>query len=93
MPDHRRGTRPSPGRAAARTVALPRATTDAGLAHVARLPTLKFLILRDAPVTDAGIQQLSALTQLESLYSRRTAVTDEGIARLKEKLPSLHVHW
>jgi hypothetical protein len=34
--------------------------TDAGLTHLARLPRLKELWLRNTPITDAGYQKLQA---------------------------------
>ena len=67
--------------------------TDAGLAHLASLRQLRFLILRDAQVTDAGLARLAELENLESLYLERTQVTDAGVEQLKRALPQLHVHW
>ena len=65
--------------------------TDAGLAHLARMPRLEFLDLRDTQVTDAGLAHLSALERLRSLRLGQTKVTTSGIEALQKALPHLEV--
>jgi hypothetical protein len=66
--------------------------TDAGLAHLARLPNLKSLYLPTATYvdptmdkfyyTDAGLELLSQIRSLEELMIGSPAVTDQGMAHL-----------
>jgi hypothetical protein len=57
--------------------------TDAGLAHVQGLTTLKNLSLRGLPISDEGLYALSDLPSLEVLYLDRTKVRGPGLGRLK----------
>lgn len=63
-----------------------RRLTDAGLAHLRRLPRLRTLIVKAGrAVTDAGVAQLPALGELENLYLWGcTGITDAGAASLGE---------
>jgi hypothetical protein len=58
------------------------AVTDADLARIATVTTLKALDLRLTAVTDAGIAQLGVLTELQHLNLFRTSMTDAGLASL-----------
>ncbi len=60
--------------------------TDAGLAHLAELPSLYSLNLSMCDnITDAGLAHLAKLTLLSSLDLRRcTNITDAGIAHLSK---------
>lgn len=69
--------------------------TDAGLAHLKRLPNLRFLRLLQEnagtmPVTDAGLAHVADLQQLEELMIVRIPVTDAGLAHVA-RLPQLKV--
>jgi len=57
--------------------------TDAGLAHLKQLPTLKSLNLRGTKITDAGLANLKGLRQLQSLNLTATEVKDAGLENLK----------
>jgi Leucine-rich repeat (LRR) protein len=56
--------------------------TDALLAHVARLPSVKRLYLTNSPITDSALRQLQPLQSLESLNLDGTQVTDAGMEHL-----------
>ncbi|WP_165070098.1 leucine-rich repeat domain-containing protein [Paludisphaera rhizosphaerae] len=62
--------------------------TDAGLAHLAKLPQLWTIWLSQAPITDAGLASIKDLPKLQSLYLMQTEVRGSGLAQLKS-LPSL----
>ena len=53
--------------------------TDAGLAHLGDLPSLRSLNFHGAGITDAG---LAHLTNLESLEVESSYITDDGLAHL-----------
>jgi hypothetical protein len=61
--------------------------TDAGLAHVAKMPTVVWLSLMASPkITDAGLPQLLAMKNLKSLDLRGcVGITDKGLAILAGK--------
>lgn len=61
--------------------------TNAGLAYVGKLTTLRELSLNGTGITDAGLIHLSGLTNLEQLHTDGTRITDQGRARLKQSLP------
>jgi hypothetical protein len=62
--------------------------TDASLAKIKTLNSLRVLDIWDAPITNAGLAQLSEMTQLLALGIRDTQVTDDGLKHLS-KLTSL----
>ncbi len=64
--------------------------TDAGLAHLKPLTSLKALSLTGTQVTDAGLAHLKPLTNLQTLYLDGTQVTDAGLAHLK---PLTNLLW
>jgi hypothetical protein len=63
--------------------------TDAGLAHLAKLPNLTHLYITNTDVTDAGLAHLKSLARLEQVSLKGTAVTAEGIAATKAAMPGL----
>jgi hypothetical protein len=63
--------------------------TDAGLAHVAKLPLLERLYLTGTSVTDTGMKALVGLTKLKVLGLSHTRVGNAGLATLKGGLPEL----
>ena len=62
--------------------------TNAGLAYLRNLPTLKQLELGSTKVDDAGMQHLAQIPSLESLTLNQTLVSDEGVSKLTA-LPNL----
>ena len=67
--------------------------TDAGLAHLTGLPSLRMLVLYDTEVTAAGLvhfQKMAALRGLELSGSQTLSprFTDADIANLREALPT-----
>jgi hypothetical protein len=64
------------------SAAASRSVSDAGLAHVEKLATLKSLDLHGTKVTDAGLARLAGLAELEELDLEATTVTSAGVARL-----------
>ena len=69
--------------------------TDAGLAHLGRLPKLRSLRLQGAAeITDAGAARLKDLVGLRELYLDDSALTDAGLAQLKtlKELEELGLH-
>lgn len=67
--------------------------TDAGLAKVAAMKSLKELHLEGTTIGDAGLDQLKGLAELEYLNLYNTKVTDAGIAKLASlgKLKALYL--
>lgn len=59
-----------------------RDVTDAGVAHLEGLTTLRSLGLGDTKVTDAGLAHVKGMTGLESLYLSGDQITDAGLAQL-----------
>ena len=57
--------------------------TDASLAQLAGLTTIRGLDLTGAQITDVGLAHLKGLTQLQSLDLSNTQVTDVGLEHLK----------
>jgi Leucine rich repeat len=57
--------------------------TDAGLAHLHGLPSLKELDLSWSGVTDAGLVHLRGMNSLEQLNLSRTRITDAGLVHLR----------
>ncbi len=61
--------------------------TDEGLAHVAKIDSLKVLEISDCgAITDAGMAYLSTMSGLETFEMPNSAIGDEGVAHLS-KLP------
>ena len=56
--------------------------TDAGVAHLHGLPSLRELDLSRSGVTDAGLVHLSGMNILEQLNLSRTRITDAGLVHL-----------
>ena len=56
--------------------------TDEGLAHLAGLTRLHWLIFNNTQITDAGLANLAGLTQLQQLSLNDTQITDGGLAHL-----------
>jgi len=72
--------------------------TDAGLAHLKKLPNLRSLTLLQEnkgkmPVTDAGLVHVADLQQLRLLRIIRIPVTDAGIAHLHRLKSIEHIHF
>ena len=57
--------------------------SDAGVAHVGRLPQLESLQLGRTRVTDAGLEHVASLKKLKGLYLERTGISDAGLVHLK----------
>ncbi len=60
--------------------------TDAGLAHIAALPSLMVLDLDRTRVGDVGLASLCKLPRINSLNFYETSVTDAGLAKLVDEL-------
>jgi hypothetical protein len=58
---------------------------------LAKLTTLKELVLFESEVTDAGLMELAALKNLTSLSLQRTRVTAKGVAALQKALPKCDI--
>ena len=65
--------------------------TDAGLAHLSELKSLRTLYLKCDKITDAGLVHLKELVCLQKLELENTKVTDEGVVQLKQWLPTAKV--
>lgn len=61
----------------------PSQITDAGLAYLAKLVSLQFLRLENAPITDAGLVHLRNLVNLRELALQGTEVSDDGSEHLR----------
>jgi hypothetical protein len=59
-----------------------KALTDAGIAHLARMPQLLHLDVSGTQVTDAGLEVLRSLPALELINLSGTRITDAGAAEL-----------
>jgi len=66
---------------------------DSDLRHIARLPALRTLKLRDIQITGDGLKYPHGLTFFEELDCSRTPITDDGVAHLEglTQLRSLHL--
>ncbi len=65
---------------------------DESLLHLASLPTLQELKLRNSPqITDRGLDHLTALVNLSRLWLDDTGVTNSGAAKLARLLPKCEV--
>jgi hypothetical protein len=59
------------------------AITDADLAPLEEMRSLRILNLYDTQITDAGLKHLSGLTALRVLYLNKTRITDAGVQHLQ----------
>src|SRR5437764_653401 len=57
---------------------------DKGVAHIARIATLRKLNLGYTEITDAALETLARCPRLEELNIQRTRVTRKGLARLAD---------
>ncbi|WP_165070095.1 leucine-rich repeat domain-containing protein [Paludisphaera rhizosphaerae] len=67
--------------------------SDAGLAHLAKLPQLHSLDLHNVPITDAGLAVVKNLPSLSSLMLTRTEIQGPGLVHLQSHptLSSLYI--
>lgn len=65
--------------------------TDAGLTHVANLPSLKHLMIGGLPISDAGLANLSVSRSLREVDLFMTKVTSDGVLELCEQTNLNHV--
>ena len=68
------------------------AISDADLATLEGLTSLKDLQLDDTDVSDAGLARLGGMTALRKLCISRTRVTDKGVLELERALPRLWIY-
>ena len=57
---------------------------DAGIAHLADLESLRFLLLGETQVSDQGLASLASHYELQTLRLDSTAITDRGLVHLKQ---------
>jgi hypothetical protein len=69
------------------------AVTDADLAAIGRVTTLRQLDLRKTAVTDAGLVHLRGLRALETLNLFRTGIGDAGLAHLAGLTALRTISW
>jgi Leucine Rich Repeat (LRR) protein len=69
--------------------------TADGLAHLARLPQLRYLNLAGCGITDRGLEVVRRLPALESIVLTGTRITDAGVAHLAacDGLQSVDLSW
>src|ERR1044071_5715101 len=69
--------------------------TDDGIAHLARLRSLKHLDVSGTAITDRGLLALRDLPAIETISLAGTEVTDEGIQALAHwsELRVVNVSW
>ncbi len=67
----------------------PRLSSDAGMAQIAKIKTLKALYFRDNYVSDDGLKYLAKLENLEELALDGKRMTNDGLKHLAN-LPKLH---
>jgi len=65
--------------------------SDAGLAHLRKLPRLQRLHVDNTQVTDVGLVHLQGMTQLKWLHLRKTKVTDAGVNEIQQALPNVWI--
>lgn len=66
--------------------------TDAGIRHLARLPSLRHLDLSSTSITDAGLQVLRHLPHLQTLSIAWNQITAAGVAELAHGGALAHVN-
>ena len=65
---------------------------DDALVHVAGLPSLESLELKDAQITDEGLKHVEVLSNLKQLYLvPGPGVSPAGLERLKRALPQTRI--
>ncbi len=62
--------------------------SNAALAHLKEVSSLRHLSLDGTGITDDGLASLHGLSELETLSLKDTAVTDDGVDTLKYYLPN-----
>jgi hypothetical protein len=65
--------------------------SDAGIAHIARMPEVDMLLANDTQLTDASIEPMAEIDSLSCVFLTGTNVTMEGVERLQILRPDLHV--
>jgi hypothetical protein len=70
-----------------------RLITDFALEHLAKLPSLERLEVRQTQLTDAAVGRLAQITRLKHLDIRDARITETGYKQLKEALPNCQIHW
>ena len=65
--------------------------SDAGVAHVARMPDIGMLYANDTQLTDASIETIAGINSLSFVFLTGTNVTMVGVERLQTLRPDLHV--
>ena len=65
--------------------------TDAGLAHLKGLVTMKELDLDGCEITDAGLVHLKGLSNLKKVILSVTKITDAGVKSLQKSLPGCKI--
>lgn len=65
--------------------------TDAGLAHLAEVKTLRVLDLTNTRVGDDGLEHLKALPRLERVGLSGTRVTEPALRELRAALPDVEI--
>ena len=73
---------------------LPFFVSDAGLAHLEDLTSLRVLRISGRQISDAGLAHLTGLALLKRLVIYETQISGEGVARFKVALPNCSViNW
>jgi hypothetical protein len=67
--------------------------TDLDLSWLRGLPSLRTIIVEDAPVTDTGLEHLAGLPSLGHIVLRRTRVTSAGARALGQRLPLCQIEY
>jgi len=67
--------------------------TAAGLDHLSKLPTLRYLQLARNQLTDDAVTPLTKLSSVRVLNLQKTKVTAAGIAELRKALPRCAIFW
>ena len=65
--------------------------SDAALAHVAKMRSLRTLNLQETPITDAGLEHLTSIKKLRALSIGNSQITQAGVAKLQRALPNCTV--
>ncbi len=73
------------------TLSVPPWMTNAGLVHIATLPSLKGLYLSNSKVNDQGIASLPTMNLVENVILSGTGVTNNSMQILNQKFPSMKI--